>query len=154
MNVKIKKLHPDAVIPKIATGGAACVDVVATEIINEGKHVTVKLGFSTEIPKGYKMCIAPRSSFTQKGWVMQNSPAQIDSDYRGEWMIKFQSIPTSAGWTRALNKYFLEHDIFPYKAGDRVAQTWLEKVLDFEFEEVEELDATDRGTGGFGSSGI
>lgn len=155
MKIKIKKLHPQAKIPLKTTKDAACADVYATEIIDNSNFVTIKLGFSTEIPKGYKGIIVPRSSFTQKGWVMQNSPAQIDSDYRGEWMIKFEGIHRYS-----INDYEFEEveyhsEIsFPYKIGDRVAQIFFEKVVDYEFEEVEELVVSERGEGGFGSTGV
>lgn len=160
MRVKIQKLHKDAVIPKIATKGAACVDVVATEIeyTPGGGEALVKLGFSTEIPEGYKACLAPRSSFTKTLWLMQNSPAQIDSDYRGEWMLKFRAIPakviTHTGYgSQAKKQPTTLYTAFPYKVGERVAQMWLEKVNVFEFEEVESLETTERGEGGFGSTG-
>ena len=78
--IKIKKLSPLAVIPKNITQGAACCDVASTKIVMlEPDKAVVHLGFALEIPIGYKVCLAPRSSFTNKGWVMQNSPAQIDS---------------------------------------------------------------------------
>lgn len=158
MKVKIKKFHKDAVIPEFATAGSACMDVVATEIESgNGNVIICKLGFGTQIPEGYKACFAPRSSFSDKGWVMANSPAQIDSDYRGEWMIKFQAIPNDVaqegGDYGSLYYDELKYWDFPYKVGDRVAQMWLEKVVQFEFEEVEELDSTERGEGGFGSTG-
>ena len=158
--LKIKKFHPEAVIPKIATAGAACVDVVATEIIelSEGK-VIVKFGFGTEIPLGYKAVMAPRSSFTHKGWIVANSPCQIDADYRGEWMMKFEGVlkcivPDRFDAEYGLIRGYKSYDPFPYKAGDRCAQMWLEKVIGFEFEEVEELSDTDRGQGGFGSTNV
>lgn len=149
MKVHIKKLHKDAVIPQFATKGAACMDLVATDMKVEGDSVVYRFGFATAIPEGYKACFAPRSSFTTKGWVMANSPAQIDSDYRGEWMVKFQAIPEE--WkpfhhTMAKRKP-------PYQVGDRIVQMWLEKVVEFEFEEVDDLSTTDRGEGGFGSTG-
>jgi dUTP pyrophosphatase len=161
MRVKIQKVHKNAIIPKIATKGAACVDVIATEIEYKpgGGEAIVKLGFATEIPEGYKACLAPRSSFTKFMWLMQNSPAQIDSDYRGEWMLKFKAIPTkvithSGYGAQAKKQPIMLFSAFPYKVGDRVAQMWLERVNKFEFEEVETLDTTDRGEGGFGSTGI
>lgn len=142
IEIKFKKLHKDAVIPKVATIGAACADVVATEIIiGEGENigkVTVKLGFATEIPAGYKAVIVPRSSFTHKDWIVANSPCQIDSDYRGEWMLKLQAIKPYAP--------------FPYRVGERVAQMYIEKVTDFLIKEVEELNNSERGEGGFGST--
>lgn len=148
MQVKIKRLREDAVIPQVATLGAACADVVASVITVSEKYVTVRLGFATEIPKGYKGVIVPRSSFTQKGWVMQNSPAQIDSDYRGEWMIKFEAIPQKVGIL-----HNLIYPEFPYKEGDRVGQMFIEKEIKFDFVLAEELSETDRASGGFGSTG-
>jgi len=154
MKIKFKKFHKDAVIPLLATKGAACRDVVATEIIQQDSYkVTVHLGFGTEIPEGYKMCIAPRSSFTQKGWIMANSPAQIDSDFTGEWKLKFEAIITDAIPSQGGMLVDLLPESFPYKVGDRVAQIWLEKIENFEFEEVKELSTTDRDPSGFGSTG-
>jgi len=155
MVIKFKRLNSKAVIPNIMTLGAACLDVVATEIIQNINYVTVKLGFATEIPEGFKVVMSPRSSFTQKGWVLQNSPCQIDSDYRGEWMLKFEAIPWTShlGWSEFSGQSIsFKYPPFPYKVGDRVAQVWLEKVIPIEFEEVDELSSTERGGGGFGST--
>jgi dUTP pyrophosphatase len=161
MKIKIQKLHENAVIPHIATAGAACVDVVATEIeyTPGSNEAIVHLGFATEIPEGYKACLAPRSSFTKFNWIMQNSPAQIDADYRGEYMLKFKAIPSKFITTTAVGELPLKqpkvvYSGFPYKVGDRVAQMWFEKVIDYEFEEVADLSDTDRGAGGFGSTGV
>lgn len=154
MNIKIKKLNPDLPTPKKESEGACAMDVYASEIIVNNNYATIKLGFATEIPQGYKGVIVPRSSFTQKGWVMQNSPAQIDSDYRGEWMIKFQAIPSNTNNISSFGRYYFEYNNFPYKAGDRVAQIFFEKELEVQFEEVEELSNTVRGTGGFGSTDV
>jgi len=149
MKIKIKKLHPQAKIPFKSTKEAACADVYATEIAMNGDiKCKVKLGFSTEIPLGFKGIIVPRSSFTQRGWIMQNSPAQIDSDYRGEWIIKFEAIPQG----KKLNN--LTYNSFPYKVGDRIAQIFFEKVVDYEFKITEDLVETQRGSGGFGSTGV
>ena len=151
MKIKIKKLHPQVKIPLKATKDAAGADLYAFDIGLNGnqKHATVYLGFSTEIPKGYKAVIVPRSSFTQKGWVMQNSPAQIDCDYRGAWMLKFEAIPEK--WNDF--HFDMHYPSFPYKVGDRVAQVFFEKVVPYEFEEVTDLVETERGEGGFGSTG-
>lgn len=157
MKVKIKKLHPDVIIPKQMSNDASCIDVIATEVQVNNNLATVKLGFATEISQGYKGCIVPRSSFTQKGWLMQNSPAQIDSDYRGEWIIKYEAIPNdieqTGGDYGSSIYYKLLYPEFPYKVGDRVAQIYFEKVVNFEFEEAEELSITERNEGGFGSTG-
>ena len=142
MKIKFKKLNENAVVPVFATKGAACADVVATEIIKQDSYnVTVKLGFATEIPEGYKGVVVPRSSFTRKGWVMQNSPAQIDSDYRGEWMLKFQALTFDAISTRH-NLIDLLPEGFPYEVGDRVAQVYFEKVEQAEFVVVDDLEST------------
>lgn len=151
VNILFKKFHPNTVLPTQGTKEAACVDVVATEVILGGNVVIVKLGFGTDIPKGYKGVIVPRSSFTHKGWVLQNSPAQIDSDYRGEWMLKFEAIPVATTPTPVGSR--LQYTPFPYGKGDRVAQIFFEKVIEFTFEEVEELETSERGSGGFGSTG-
>jgi dUTP pyrophosphatase len=154
MKIKFRRLNENAVVPVFATKGAACADVVATEIVKQDSYnVTVKLGFATEIPEGYKGVVVPRSSFTQKGWVMQNSPAQIDSDYRGEWMLKFQSLTFDAVSTRH-NLIDLLPEDFPYEVGDRVAQVYFEKVQQAEFVVVDDLESTERGEGGFGSTGV
>ena len=154
MKIKFRRLNENAVVPVFATKGAACADVVATEIVKQDSYnVTVKLGFATEIPEGYKGVVVPRSSFTQKGWVMQNSPAQIDSDYRGEWMLKFQSLTFDAVSTRH-NLIDLLPEDFPYEVGDRVAQVYFEKVERAEFVVVDDLESTQRGEGGFGSTGV
>lgn len=160
LTIKIQKNQPDVIIPQLATVGAACVDVIAhaIEYIPGSDEALVKLGFSLEIPTGYKVCLSPRSSFTKETWLMQNSPAQIDSDYRGELMLKFRAIPrkvvsvTGYGDLQKKQPQVL-YSSFPYKVGDRVAQMWVEKVIDYTFIEVEELSVTERGEGGFGSTG-
>ena len=73
---------------------------------------------------------------------MQNTPAQVDEDYRGEWRVRFRYIGN--------RKYFIQG---PYQIGDKICQIYFERVNDVEFEEVEELSDTKRGDGGFGSTG-
>lgn len=148
--IKFKRIHPKAVIPQHMTAGAACVDLVATEIeyVDESK-VIVKFGFSTEFSDGYKILIMPRSSFTHKGWVLQNSPGVVDSDYRGEWMCKFEAIPD--GYSPEIKG--LLYPVFPYKVGDRVVQASIEVSIHMKFREVQELIPTERGEGGFGHTG-
>lgn len=141
MQVKFKKLHADAKLPVKGSLDAACYDVYATSIVKTGPgKVTVGLGFATEIPKGWKGVIVPRSNITKYHWVISNSPGQIDSDYRGEWKVVFTS-------TR-------EQTTFPYNVGDRVAQIFFEEVNGVDFLEIESLDESERGEGGFGSTGI
>lgn len=142
LQVKFKKLHADAKLPIKGSEHAACFDVYATSVeLDENRVVTYGLGFSTEIPKGWRGVVVPRSNISKHPWVLANSIGIIDSDYRGEWMVKFKCISN-----------FIE--AVPYGAGDRIAQIYFEKNTDVQFVEVEELDQTERGAGGFGSTGI
>lgn len=151
MQVKIKLLREEAKMPILGSKNAACYDVYASVIQThptDAFKVVVKLGFATEIPQGYKGVIVPRSNLTKYNWVISNSPAQIDEDYRGEWIIIFTCI----------NSYLLKPqellESFPYNVGDRVAQIYFEKVNPIEFIATDTLDNTERGTGGFGSTGV
>jgi len=147
MKVKFKKLHKDAKVPKRADELCGGWDVTVTEIIQESSDFVIcKLGFSLEIPKGYKITVVPRSSFTKYKWLLQNSPCLIDASYRGEIQLRFRAIPND------LHVDTLFYPLFPYKLGDRVGQIYLEEVIPIEFEEVEKLSETDRGDGGFGST--
>jgi dUTP pyrophosphatase len=141
MKIKIKLLNRNGKIPTKAHKTDACYDVYAASVLfdEENQTVVYGLGFATEIPVGYKGIIVPRSSFTKTNWVMQNTPAQVDASYRGEWIVKFKCVD-----------YAVEA---PFKENERIAQIFFEKVLDIEFEEVDTLTNTERGSGGFGSSG-
>ena len=151
--VKFKKLYADAKLPIKGSLHAAAHDVYAysLERMPNGK-VKVGLGFATEIPEGYMGIIVPRSNLTKHFWVLNNSYGVVDSDYRGEWMAIFSAIPFKY-------KDGIEHhpirieDGFPYQVGERVAQIYFQRVESIDFEEVEELSETDRGSGGFGSTG-
>ena len=141
LQVKFKKLNADAKLPVKGSLDAACFDVYATSIEKSGPgKITIGLGFATEIPQGYKGVVVPRSNLTKHHWIISNSPGQIDADYRGEWKIVFTS-------TR-------ENTMFPYNVGERVAQIFFEKVEIAQFIEVDSLDDSFRGEGGFGSTGI
>lgn len=143
IEVKIKPLVSlnEFTIPYKGSEGAACFDVKAVSVNMENELFEVGLGFCTEIPLGYKGVIVPRSSFTKTEWVMQNSPAQIDADYRGEWIIKFRYVGNKTS------------PIFPILKGERVAQIYFEKVEPVNFTIVDELTNTKRNDGGFGSTG-
>jgi len=141
LQVKFKKLNADAKLPTKGSLDAACFDVYATSMERSGPgKITMGLGFATEIPQGWKGVIVPRSNLTKHHWMISNSPGQIDADYRGEWKIVFTS-------TR-------ENTTFPYSVGERVAQIFFEKVEIAQFIEVESLDDSFRGEGGFGSTGL
>lgn len=143
LKVKFKKVNQNAKLPVKGSLHAACHDVYANSITFDGDKVKVGLGFKTEIPVGYKGIIVPRSNLTKYNWVLNNSFGVIDADYRGEWMCIFTPL-SRAG---AIDSEFV------YNVGDRVAQIYFEKVLTVDFEEVVELSDTDRGEGGFGSTG-
>jgi dUTP pyrophosphatase len=144
MIVKFKKITDDVKMPVKGSSHAACYDVHAHSIVHrEDYKVAVGLGFKTEIPKGYKGVIVPRSNLTKFNWVLNNSFGVIDSDYRGEWMAIFTPI---------MNVGVLPD--FPYAVGDRVAQIYFEPVHEVVLGIVNELEDSDRGEGGFGSTGL
>ena len=153
MTIKFKKKDEQSKLPIKGSLQAAASDAYAHTIITrEDGKVVVGLGFSTEIPRGFKGIIVPRSNLTKYNWVLNNSFGVIDSDYRGEWMAVFTPILFTID-----NGEFLEKvisPIFPYSVGDRVCQIFFDIVLDVEIEEVDELSNTERGEGGFGSTGI
>jgi len=145
MIVRTELFYVDSKLPKKAHKDDACFDLFINNVERVSNNkVTVELGFGTEIPRGFKAIVVPRSSLTHKSWFMANSPAQIDSNYRGEWKLKFEATP------RLFN--LLERE-FPYKVGDRVAQCYFERVENVKFEIVDKLNPSDRGEGGFGSTG-
>lgn len=140
MKVRIKKLHPHAVIPKYAKQDDAGVDLhcVSDPTIDTSGNTVFKTGLAFEIPTGYVGLLFPRSSISKTGYHLRNSVGVIDAGYRGEVIVKF-------GF-----KGFSETH---YKKGDRIAQLIIMPRPYVEFEEVDELSETDRGTGGFGSTG-
>ncbi|WP_188069002.1 dUTP diphosphatase [Brevibacillus brevis] len=165
--VKIKRLHPDAVIPQCATLGAAGFDLVAVEdvIIEPGETKKVPLGLAFEIPDGLVMYVCMRSGIALKTKLRQsNGIGVIDSDYRGEVAMMFDNTHTGMYPNGAVHKYGFHLDgskargllygSYLIRKGDRIAQGVLAKVPRAAFVEVTELGETERGEGGFGSSGI
>nr|WP_154895764.1 deoxyuridine 5'-triphosphate nucleotidohydrolase [Paenibacillus xylanexedens] len=166
MNVKFKRLHPDAKIPQYATEMAAGFDLVAVEdvIIAPGETAKVPLGFAVQIPPGYEIQIRPRSGVTLKTKLRVNL-GTIDADYRGEIGVIIDNIARSAAGstprlrnTEGKTEYYTGEHFEKYtyivRKGDRIAQGVLAPVLHASFEEVAELDDTGRGDGGFGHSGV
>ena len=153
MRIGIKRLTKTAKLPKKGNNFAACYDVFIDriEVVSESK-VIIGLGFATEMTEDFKGIIVPRSSLTHKGWIIANSPSQVDSDYRGEWIIRLEAIPS--GTYSSYNSHPLSYPSFPYKVGDRIAQCYFERIWPANFEELEELSTTERGTDGFGSTGL
>ena len=128
-------------LPSYATPGAAGMDVVAAEDfdLEPGQRHAVATGFRVAIPDGYEIQVRPRSGLAFKhGITVPNTPGTIDSDYRGEIKVLLINHGTEP---------------FPIRRGDRIAQMMLAVCTVAEFDEVDELSDTDRGAGGFGSTG-
>ena len=130
-------------LPSPATAGAAGADLAAAvdtslELL-PGDRQRVSTGFAIAIPEGFEAQVRPRSGLALKrGLLVPNAPGTIDSDYRGE----LQVILMNAGTEPVV-----------IERGDRIAQLVVAPVVRATFEEVEELDSTDRGAGGFGHTG-
>lgn len=137
MKINIKKLNEKAVIPSYARKGDAGLDLVAIkrEKINH-TYIKYGTGISIEIPKGYVGYIFPRSSCYKQRQLMSNSVGVIDSGYRGEITVVMQGNPIES-----------------YNVGDRIAQLIIMPYPTIEFEEVDSLSETERGEGGYGSTG-
>ena len=146
MNIKIKKLHERAMIPTFATEGAACFDLYA--MIEDDKKVPIykhspaiiRTGLSFEIPHGYAMMIYSRSGHGFNNDVrLSNCVGVIDSDYRGEVKVKLAADG---------NEFYVSY-------GERIAQAMIIPVPAIEgFLVSNELSETERGDGGFGSTGV
>lgn len=148
LEVKIKKLHKDAVIPKYETVGSVGMDLTATsKKYDEYGNVVFGTGISIQIPDGYYADLRPRSSISKYDLVLANSVGTIDSDYRGELILKFKP-SVYFGVNRG------DDDGVMYNVGDRIAQLVILPYPKVSFVEVDELSKTDRGTGGFGSTNI
>lgn len=142
MQVKLKKLHPEAKIPSYQSKGAAGFDFCSIEkkLIKAGEWELVKTGLAFEIAEGYELQVRPRSGLALKNGIsVLNSPGTVDSDYRGEICVIL------------INHSKVDFNI---EVGDRIAQGVIAKVEQVGFMEVENLSDTQRGEGGFGSSGI
>lgn len=156
MKVNIKKLHKDAVIPKYSKQGDAGMDLVAvSKEIDSNLNTVYGTGLSFEIPDGYVGLLFPRSSNSKKNLRLTNSVGVLDSGYRGEVMFKFRNQGTHNldGHLRSDLLKGLIGFSDEYEIGDRIGQIIILPYPQIEFEEVEELSETERGEGGFGSTG-
>lgn len=160
--IKIKIVNKKAVIPKQATEFAGGWDVVATEVIKQSDDFVIcNLGFELEIPNSKELVLVPRSSLTSTHWTLQNSPGQGDPDFRGEYQYRFRALPTGVNKMSWIDEDHpipqevleLTYPDFPYKVGERIGQVYLRDIIPIEWEEVEELDETKRGSGGYGHTG-
>ena len=134
----------DDFIPSYATDGSAGLDLVSSEnvTLEKGQVTLIPCGFGIALPPGYEAQIRPRSGLSTKGLVIVNSPGTVDSDYRGQVLVPmtYQGLGTSP-------------NIFRIMKGTRIAQMVIQRVPRVRFEQVSKLPTTDRGEGGFGSTG-
>ena len=143
LEVKIKKLHKDAVIPKYETVGSVGMDLTAvSKEYDEHGNVVFGTGLAIQIPEGYYADLRPRSSISKYDLTLANSVGTIDSDYRGELILKFK--PSA--------HYVVNGEGVMYNVGDRIAQIVIKPYPKVSFVEVDDLSETERGTGGFGST--
>lgn len=136
-------------IPEYKTIGAACCDLKAnippdkdgqrTLYIGHMETVKVDVGFSFAVPPGYEAQVRARSGFAARGMIVTNGIGTIDEDYRGRMCVLLTN---------------LSGEPWPIHHLDRIAQMALKPVWHFDFEPVDTLDTTDRGEGGFGSTGV
>lgn len=149
MEVRIKKLHPDAVIPKYAKTGDAGMDLVAvTKSYDCDGNVVYGTGLAFEIPEGYVGLVFPRSSLSRLDIALSNCVGVIDSGYRGEVTAKFKPAML---FNREQRPIILNNRT--YNVGERIAQLVIIPYPQITFVEADELSETERGTGGYGSSG-
>ena len=143
IDIKVKRLSngEGLPLPSYASEGAAGLDLVAAEDLTlaPGARRAVATGFAIAIPEGYEVQVRPRSGLALKhGITCLNTPGTIDSDYRGEVKVILANLGSEP---------------FEVRRGERVAQLVPAPALRAAFREVDELDSTERGAGGFGSTG-
>lgn len=138
--LKVKKLSKDAKIPTYGHPGDACFDLYSLEdyVVKPGEVIMIRTGLAMAIAEGYEMQVRPRSGLATKGLIIPNSPCTIDAGYRGE--IK-TPVATIAGKATII------------RAGDRYAQATIKPIWRAIFQEVDDLPPSERGEGGFGSTG-
>ena len=142
MTLAFKRIHPDAVLPAYAHKSDAGMDVrsVADLVISPGKRSLVPTGLVMLLPPGYEAQVRPRSGLALKhGVTVLNTPGTIDSGYRGEVGVILANFGDSD---------------FAVKKGDKIAQIVIAPVTQPDIVESDTVDSTDRGAGGFGSTGV
>lgn len=140
MKVKIKKLHPNALMPQYGSDGAACFDLHCVTGAFVTNYAVFRTGLAFEIPEGHVMLVFSRSGHGfNSDTRLANCVGVIDHDYRGEVMVKLRCDSNM--------------NSLSVKPGDRIAQAMIIPYPKVEFDWAEELSDTDRGAGGFGSTG-
>ena len=140
--IKFKKLNQDVILPSYAHPEDAGMDIFSAEekTIPAGKWALVKAGFSMELPAGFEAQVRSKSGLSlNSGIIVWNSPGTIDENYRGEVGVILMNVSD--------NDYKVE-------LNQKIAQMVINKVEHFKVEVVEELSSTERGQGGFGSTGL
>lgn len=142
--LRIRRLRPSARVPRYMTAGAAgldlCADLESPRTLAPGERALVPTGLAIAIPPGYEGQVRPRSGLALRhGLSMVNTPGTIDSDYRGEVAVLLIN---------------LGQEPVTITSGDRVAQLVIAPVVQIMIEEVEVLDDSARGEGGFGHTGV
>lgn len=140
VDVKIRKVHPDAVLPQRAHPTDAGMDVTAISMEMTEDYIEYDTGLQFQLPAGYVMLIFPRSSNSKKDLLLCNSVGVLDASYTGN--LKFRFKLTTEGYTEKI-----------YNPGDKIGQIIILPYPEINFIETEEFDETDRGSGGFGSTG-
>jgi dUTP pyrophosphatase len=135
LNVKIKKLVDEAKVPEYSQNGDAGLDLTAVNVSYSDDYIEYSTGLALEIPEGYVGLVFPRSSISKLKTSLCNSVGVIDSNYRGEVKLRFRNFGSI------------------YTVGERIGQLIIMPYPEVEFNVVDELGDTNRGSGGFGSSG-
>jgi dUTP pyrophosphatase len=150
MQIRIKKLHPDAVIPSYSAIGDAGMDLVATSatISAGGLYIEYGTGISIEIPEGYVGLLFARSSVSKTSLILANHVGVVDSGYRGEIKLRFKDLLMSQNENGELFGSELA-----YEVGNKIGQIMILPYPQIEFVESLDLSDTVRGEGGFGSTG-
>lgn len=152
MEVKIKRLYEDAKLPTKAHTTDAGFDLYAhSRTYDEDGNIVYGSGVAMEIPQQYVGLVFPRSSNAKKDLFLTNGVGVIDADYRGEITFKFKPCASYDHYKLTWLKDADESKL--YNVGERIGQIIIMPYPEIEFKEVNELSETDRGTGGYGSSG-
>lgn len=152
MKILIKKLHPDAVVPRYANYGDSGFDLVALEDVElkPGETKLIRTGLAIDVGSGYELQVRPRSGLSLKTPLrVANSPGTVDSSYRGEVCVIMTNTDDQVNKEDRM-KWSLPQKI---SKGNRIAQGVVCPVMRADIEVVEYLGETNRGAGGFGSTG-
>lgn len=143
MKVKFIKLDNNAIIPQVSLKGDVGLDLTVASIEDRNEFIEYKFGLAMEIPEGHFAILCPRSSITKMNLMQKNGIGIIDSGYRGELVLRCKKVKFEDGTQEKF-----------YNVGERAAQLIILPYPSIEVEEVFELEESERGTGGFGSTGL